>query len=44
MCFGWHLGKIGQDGAGCCGLLVVKLVVKHIPFTTNELRNISTFK
>lgn len=24
MCFSWHPGKIGQDGASCCELLVVK--------------------
>ena len=26
--FRWHLGKIEQDEASCCGLLVVKIVLK----------------
>ena len=36
VCIGWHLGKIGQDGASCCGLLVVKLVVKRDLVTTKQ--------
>lgn len=38
MCLGWHLGKIGQDGASCCGLLVVKLVVKRGRLTTKDFK------
>ena len=38
VCLGWHLGKIGQDGASCCGLLVVKLVVKRGRLTTKDFK------
>lgn len=31
-----HLGKIRQDGASCCGLLVIKLVVKRKFLSTKD--------
>ena len=36
MCFSWLIGKIGQDGASCYGLLVVKIVVKRGMLTTKD--------
>jgi len=35
------LGKIGQDGASCYYLLVVKLVVKRGRLTTKDFHNIT---
>ena len=41
--FFWHPGKMGQNGASCYGLLVVKLVVKWNWVTTKSIHRICSY-